>query len=146
MQESFLQIYSSRSFHIDTEESSGRISESSLLPSSNLYFRGVWGKHTQFLFPFHWGVSTNASLNLNLSLCRSWVVTLHHPEQLVSPGLEFANERRFPPFLTKGRAFLAFSVYAKGEIEKQVRERGSAHHAINKGQQYLTPHETQRFT
>ena len=68
---------------------------------------GLWSKlrckclHTQCLFPLHWGISTNASLNLNLSLCMSLIVTFHHPKQLVSPGLLFADEGRFPLFLTK---------------------------------------------
>lgn len=88
---------------------------------------GVKTHNASFLF--YWGVSTNASLNLNLSLRRSSVVTLPHPKQLASPGLEFANEGRFPPFLTKSTDFLCFSYVCKRR-ETGQRERGSAHHGI----------------
>lgn len=99
----------------------------------------------QYLFPFPWGISTNVSLNLNLSLWRSSIVTLHHSKQLVSPGLQFANEGRITPFLTGTRAFLCFSCVCKRrDRETGQRERVSS--SWYKGQQYLTPHKAQRFT
>lgn len=132
MQESFLRLYSSRSFHIDTQESSGRISESSLLSNSKLYFRGLWSKHTRYLFLFHWSLSTNASLNLNLSMCRSSIVTLHHTKQLMSPGLQFTNQGRFPPFPTESTAFLFFSCAHHGVKDSSIlpltKLRGSHRH------------------
>ena len=80
------------------------------LQFKSIFWRGLWGKHkcmclhTQCLFALHWGISANASLNLNpQSLCMSLIVTFHHPLQLVSPGLQF-DEGRFPPFLTKSTA------------------------------------------